>query len=70
MSVVKRSIVISGHKTSMSMEDEFWEGFRAMAASRGLSLSKLAEEVDGKRTKDQNLSSAIRVAVLREAQRR
>jgi predicted DNA-binding ribbon-helix-helix protein len=61
--VVKRSLVIAGHRTSVSLEDAFWRRLRAMAAERGLSLNGLAAMVDASRD-GANLSSAIRVFVL------
>jgi predicted DNA-binding ribbon-helix-helix protein len=61
--VVKRSLVIAGHRTSVSLEDAFWRRLRALAAERGLSLNGLAAMVDASRD-GANLSSAIRVFVL------
>jgi predicted DNA-binding ribbon-helix-helix protein len=63
--VVKRSLVIAGHRTSVSLEDAFWRRLRLIAAERGLSLNRLAAVVDASRG-DANLSSAIRVFVLEE----
>src|SRR5271169_4674821 len=61
--VVKRSLVVAGHRTSISLEDAFWRRLRAIAAERGLSLNRLAAMVDASRG-GANLSSAIRVFVL------
>ncbi len=61
--VVKRSIVIAGHKTSVSLEDEFWKGLKEIAASRSMTLSDLVASIDGGRHQG-NLSSAIRLFVL------
>ena len=61
--VVKRSLVIAGHRTSISLEDAFWRRLRLIAAERGLSLNRLAAKVDASRG-GANLSSAIRVFVL------
>jgi predicted DNA-binding ribbon-helix-helix protein len=61
--IVKRSLVIAGHRTSISLEDAFWRRLRAIAAERGLSLNRLAAMVDASRG-GANLSSAIRVFVL------
>jgi predicted DNA-binding ribbon-helix-helix protein len=61
--VVKRSLVIAGHRTSISVEDAFWRRLRRIALERGLSLNRLAAKVDASRG-DANLSSAIRVFVL------
>lgn len=61
--VVKRSIVIAGHKTSVSLEDAFWNGLKDIAASRGMTLSEMVASIDTGR-KQGNLSSAIRLFVL------
>ena len=61
--VVKRSLVIAGHRTSVSLEDAFWRRLQAIAAQRGLSLNSLASMIDASRD-GANLSSAIRVFVL------
>ena len=61
--VIKRSLVIAGHRTSVSLEDAFWRRLRAIAAKRRLSLNGLAAMIDASRG-DANLSSAIRVFVL------
>ena len=61
--VVKRSIVIAGHKTSVSLEDAFWQGLRDIAIERGLNLSEMVKAIDTGR-QNGNLSSAIRLFVL------
>jgi predicted DNA-binding ribbon-helix-helix protein len=61
--VVKRSIVIDGHKTSVSLEDAFWTGLKEIASARHLTLSALVAGIDSGRTSG-NLSSAIRLFVL------
>ncbi len=61
--VVKRSIVIAGHKTSVSLEDAFWQGLKEIAASRDMTLSDLVATIDTGRDHG-NLSSAIRLFVL------
>jgi predicted DNA-binding ribbon-helix-helix protein len=61
--VVKRSIVIAGHKTSVSLEDEFWSGLKEIAAARKQTLSDLVAGIDTSRSGG-NLSSAIRLFVL------
>jgi predicted DNA-binding ribbon-helix-helix protein len=61
--VVKRSLVIAGHRTSVSLEDAFWRRLRRIAAERSLSLNRLAAMIDASRGAA-NLSSAIRVFVL------
>jgi predicted DNA-binding ribbon-helix-helix protein len=64
----KRSVVIAGHRTSVSLEDAFWQPLRAIAAQRGISLNTLVAEIDDARTG--NLSSAIRLHVLDWMRRR
>jgi predicted DNA-binding ribbon-helix-helix protein len=62
-SVIKRSIVIAGHKTSVSLEDEFWKSLKEIAGERGMALAELVAAIDGNR-EHANLSSAIRLFVL------
>ena len=62
-SVIKRSVVIAGHKTSVSLEDEFWNALKEVAASRDMTLSELVSAIDADREHG-NLSSAIRLFVL------
>jgi predicted DNA-binding ribbon-helix-helix protein len=59
----KPSVTLQGHRTSVSLETEFWAEFRAMAEARGLSVNALAAQIDAARG-DVGLASAIRVAVL------
>jgi predicted DNA-binding ribbon-helix-helix protein len=61
--VVKRSIVVAGHKTSVSLEEAFWTSMKEISSSRGMTLSDLVSEID-KGRKQGNLSSAIRLYVL------
>jgi predicted DNA-binding ribbon-helix-helix protein len=61
--VVKRSIVIAGHKTSVSLEDAFWTGLKEIAGKRDLTLSDMVATIDQER-RHGNLSSAIRLFVL------
>jgi predicted DNA-binding ribbon-helix-helix protein len=61
--VIKRSIVIAGHKTSVSLEDAFWKGLKEIATLRGMTLSDLVAAIDTDR-RHGNLSSAIRLFVL------
>ena len=61
--VVKRSIVITGHKTSVSLEDAFWSGLKDIATARNMTLSELVASIDVDRRQG-NLSSAIRLFVL------
>ena len=62
-SVTKRSIVIAGHKTSVSVEDEFWNSLKEIASERNMSLAELVRAIDANR-QHANLSSAIRLFVL------
>jgi len=61
--VIKRSIVVAGHKTSVSLEDAFWKGMKEIASNRNLTLSELVSTIDSGRLHG-NLSSAIRLFVL------
>jgi predicted DNA-binding ribbon-helix-helix protein len=61
--VVKRSIVVAGHKTSVSLEDAFWNGLKEIGGERRMTLSELVAEIDSQRQPG-NLSSAIRLFVL------
>jgi predicted DNA-binding ribbon-helix-helix protein len=61
--VVKRSIVLAGHKTSVSLEDAFWEGLKDIAKARRVTLSNLVGGIDTNREHG-NLSSALRLFVL------
>jgi predicted DNA-binding ribbon-helix-helix protein len=61
--VVKRSIVIAGHKTSVSLEDAFWGGLKEIASERNQTLSEMVSDIDSDRAQG-NLSSAIRLFVL------
>lgn len=60
----KRSVAIAGHRTSISIEDPFWEGLGAIARARTMTLPALIAEIDGSRAEGVNLSSALRLAVL------
>jgi predicted DNA-binding ribbon-helix-helix protein len=64
--VVKRSLAIAGHRTSVSLEFAFWEALKAIADARGQSLASVVAAIDAERG-GANLSSAIRVFVLNEA---
>ncbi len=61
--VIKRSIVIAGHKTSVSIEDAFWSALKEIAQAQRQSVAELIASIDGAR-RGANLSSAIRVFVL------
>lgn len=60
----KHSLTLRGHRTSVSLEAEFWEAFRALARDRNQGINELATEIDESRG-DRGLASAMRVAVLR-----
>ena len=65
----KHSLTLQGHRSSVSLEPEFWEAFRALARRRGMGLNALASEIDNTRGA-RGLASAIRVAVLADLQQR
>jgi predicted DNA-binding ribbon-helix-helix protein len=64
----KRSVKIAGHRTSLSLEPQFWDALKLAAQERGLSVSALVAEIDDRRGTI-NLSSAVRIYVLGEARR-
>jgi predicted DNA-binding ribbon-helix-helix protein len=64
----KHSVKIAGHPTSISLEDEFWQELKAIAAARDISLNELITGIDGGHTG--NLSSALRVFVLKEIRKK
>jgi predicted DNA-binding ribbon-helix-helix protein len=61
----KHSLTLKGHRTSVTLEPEFWTAFRDIAAQKGVPLNALASEIDACRAPDVGLASAIRVYVLR-----
>lgn len=63
----KRSVLIAGHQTSLSLETVFWDALKEIARARGLSLNALVTEIDAARTG--NLSSAVRVHVVETLKR-
>ena len=63
----KHSVTLRGHRTSISLEPEFWKAFRAIATRRGMPLNALVSEIDEARDPEAGLASAIRVFVLRDA---
>lgn len=65
---LKRSLTIAGHRTSLSLEPEFWDALQKAATARGLSTAALVSEIDQTRGA-RNLSSAVRVWLLKEAER-
>lgn len=64
----KHSLVIQGHPTSVSLEDAFWKALKEIALTRQISLTSLIADIDARRTT--NLSSALRVFVLNEIQKK
>lgn len=62
---VKRSLTLKGHRTSVSLEEEFWQAFREIAAERSIAINALAAEIDAARDLQTGLASAIRLFVLR-----
>jgi predicted DNA-binding ribbon-helix-helix protein len=67
--VVKRSVVVNGHKSSVSLEEGFWSGMKEIANGRNMTLSDLVSEIDKNRQQG-NLSSALRLYVLEFYQKR
>ena len=65
--VSKRSITVAGHRTSVSLEPEFWAALTRLAAARGMAVGALVAEIDAARG-GRNLSSALRVRVLQAAE--
>ena len=62
--LLKRSFSLSGHRTSVALEPEFWHALQALATQRGVTLSALVLEVDAARDPARNLASALRVLAL------
>jgi predicted DNA-binding ribbon-helix-helix protein len=64
--IIKRSVIVGGHKTSISLEDAFWSGLKEIALAQGATLAQTVTEIDTTRqqNKQNNLSSAIRLFVL------
>lgn len=67
---VKRSLTLRGHRTSVSLEDEFWQAFREIAEETGTPLNALAAEIDAGRGVEMGLATAIRLHVLRHFRER
>lgn len=61
---IKHSLTLHGHRTSVSLEPEFWEAFREIAAEKRTPLNSLAADIDAARRGEEGLASAIRVYVL------
>jgi predicted DNA-binding ribbon-helix-helix protein len=62
---VKHSVTLKGHRTSVSLEDEFWQEFRRIAAEKGMPINALVADIDADRGMEIGLASAIRLYVLR-----
>ena len=67
---VKHSLTLNGHRTSVSLEDEFWRAFREIAATRGQPINAMAAQIDAERGPETGLATAIRLFVLSDLQRR
>ncbi|MBO9472246.1 ribbon-helix-helix domain-containing protein [Shimia sp. R10_1] len=61
----KRSLTLRGHRTSVSLEDEFWRAFRDIAEEKSIPINELAAQIDAARDLDAGLATAIRLFVLR-----
>jgi predicted DNA-binding ribbon-helix-helix protein len=61
--IIKRSVVVAGHKTSVSLEDAFWKGLKEVAGERDTTLSELVGTIDSER-EEGNLSSTLRLFLL------
>lgn len=65
---VKRSLTINGHRTSVSLEDPFWNAFGEIAKSKGLAINTLAARIDAERDLNSGLATSIRVYILQHLQ--
>ena len=68
--LLKRSVSIAGHRTSVSLEAEFWEALGDIATEKNCPLARLIEEIDKRDGRGQNLSSALRLFVLAHYRKR
>jgi predicted DNA-binding ribbon-helix-helix protein len=66
----KRSLTIAGHRTSISLEEPFWDGLAEIAAARKSSVASVVAQIDRTRAEGTNLSAAVRIAVLAWYRRR
>lgn len=66
LSLVKRSFSVSGHRTSVALEPEFWSALSDIATRRGALLSALVAQVDAERCPGQPLASALRIVALQQ----
>lgn len=62
----KISVSLSGHQTSISLEQEFFDTLQAIAKKRGISVASIIKNIDESRTPDSNLSSEIRIWILKQ----
>jgi len=62
--LIKRSLTIAGHRTSITLEQPFWDALKELACSEDVSVSELVRRIDTSKSKDSNLSSAVRVHIL------
>lgn len=67
---IKRSLTLRGHRTSVSLEEEFWRAFRDIAEEKSIPINALAAEIDEERGVESGLASAIRLYVLRHYRNR
>jgi predicted DNA-binding ribbon-helix-helix protein len=67
---VKHSVTLHGHRTSISLEAEFWDEFRRIATAKSMPINALVAEIDAERGMDAGLASAIRVYVLKDLKSR
>ncbi len=65
--LTKRSFSLAGHRTSVALEDEFWEALQSLATARAMTLAALIAEIDAARPPAQTLASSLRVAALHAA---
>jgi len=62
---IKRSLTLKGHRTSVSLEDDFWTAFKEISSEKRMPINVLAAKIDAERNLDSGLASAIRLYVLR-----
>ena len=65
---VKRSLTLNGHRTSVSLEEEFWRAFREIADRKNIAINALAADIDAARGVETGLATAIRLYVLKDLQ--
>ncbi len=61
----KRSLTLKGHRTSVTLEDDFWRAFRSIASEKAVAVNTLAAEIDAERGTESGLATAIRIYILR-----